>query len=196
MSTTSMNISLPEELKDYVETQTKSGYGTPSEFVRELIRAGQKRRATERLDALLLEGLDSGEPIPVNAKFWAQARSSLQTGSPQEIQEMTDPVTQRSRARLDLLEQFVYFGEEAGVAVAERYFAAVDESCRLLVKPSKSGTRSDSSVTRLEGMRRFPVRGFDNYLILKLPRRGGIDVIRVLHGARDIDNIFVDEENG
>ena len=70
MSMTSMNISLPEELKEYVETQTKSGYSTPSEFVRELIRADQKRRATERLDALLLEGLDSGAPIPVNAKFW------------------------------------------------------------------------------------------------------------------------------
>ena len=32
---TSMNISLPEELKEYVESQTKSGYSTPSEFVRE-----------------------------------------------------------------------------------------------------------------------------------------------------------------
>ena len=70
MSMTSMNISLPDKLKEYVETQTKSGYSTPSEFVRELIRADQKRRATERLDALLLEGLDSGEPIPVNAKVW------------------------------------------------------------------------------------------------------------------------------
>ena len=109
---------------------------------------------------------------------------------------MTDPVTLRSQARLDLLEQFVYFGEEAGVAVAERYFAAVEETCRLLVKHPKSGTRYDSSVTRLEGMRRIPVRGFDNDLIFYLPRPGGIDVIRVLHGARDIDNIFVDEESG
>ena len=45
---------------------------------------------------------------------------------------MTEPVTQRPRARLDLLEQFVYLGEQAGVGVAERYFAAVEETCALL----------------------------------------------------------------
>lgn len=70
MSMTSMNVSLPEELKEYVETQTKGAYSTPSEYVRELIRADQKRRAKEKLDALLLEGLDASGPIPVNAQFW------------------------------------------------------------------------------------------------------------------------------
>ena len=67
---TSMNVSLPEELKEYVEAQTKNGYSTPSEYVRELIRGDRKRRAKERLDSLLLEGINSGESIPVNAKFW------------------------------------------------------------------------------------------------------------------------------
>jgi antitoxin ParD1/3/4 len=70
MSMTSMNVSLPEELKQYVEAQTKSGYSTPSEYVRELIRADQKRRAKEKLDTLLLEGLNSGGPIPADADFW------------------------------------------------------------------------------------------------------------------------------
>jgi plasmid stabilization system protein ParE len=41
---------------------------------------------------------------------------------------MTAAVTHRPRARLDLLEQFVYLGEEAGVEVAERYLAAVREN--------------------------------------------------------------------
>jgi antitoxin ParD1/3/4 len=71
---TSMNISLPEELKDYVEEQTESGYSTPSEYVRELIREDQKRRAKERLDTLLLEGLNSGVPIPANAEFWRELK--------------------------------------------------------------------------------------------------------------------------
>ena len=69
-----MNVSLPEELKEYVEAQTKSGYSTPSEYVRELIRQDQKRRAKDKLNALLLEGLDSGDPIPVNAKFWTELK--------------------------------------------------------------------------------------------------------------------------
>jgi antitoxin ParD1/3/4 len=67
---TSMNVSLPEELKEYVEAQTRTGYSTPSEYVRELIRHDQKRRATENLDALLLEGLNSGDSLPVDSAFW------------------------------------------------------------------------------------------------------------------------------
>ena len=74
MPMTSMNVSLPEELKEYVEAQTKGGYSTPSEYVRELIRSDQKRRAKEKLDGLLLEGLNSGDPIPVNAKFWDELK--------------------------------------------------------------------------------------------------------------------------
>jgi len=74
MSMTSMNISLPQELKKYVERQTKTGYSTPSEYVRELIRGDQKRRAQERLDLLLLEGLDSGEPLPATPAFWAELK--------------------------------------------------------------------------------------------------------------------------
>ena len=42
---TSLNISLPEALKNYVEGQVASGdWGTPSEYVRELIRRDKERR--------------------------------------------------------------------------------------------------------------------------------------------------------
>jgi antitoxin ParD1/3/4 len=45
MAMTSLNISLPEALKDYVEGQVASGdWGTPSEFIRELIRQDKERR--------------------------------------------------------------------------------------------------------------------------------------------------------
>ena len=54
------------------------------------------------------------------------------------------PVTQRPRARIDLLEQFVYFGEAESVELAERYFAAVDETCALLVKQPRIGGSYDS----------------------------------------------------
>ena len=45
MAMTSLNISLPEALKNYVEGQVASGdWGTPSEYVRELIRHDKERR--------------------------------------------------------------------------------------------------------------------------------------------------------
>jgi toxin ParE1/3/4 len=37
----------------------------------------------------------------------------------------------------------------------------------------------------LSGLRRWPVREFENVLIFYLPRDDGISVVRVLHGARD-----------
>lgn len=57
-----MNISLPDPLKEFVEAQINSGrYSSVSEYVRELIRSDEKRKAEERLEAMLLEGLASTE---------------------------------------------------------------------------------------------------------------------------------------
>ncbi len=56
----SMNISLPEPLKQFVDGQISTGrYSSASEYVRELIRADEKRKAEEELSAKLLEGLNS-----------------------------------------------------------------------------------------------------------------------------------------
>ena len=58
----SMNISLPEPLKQFVDGQISTGrYSTASEYVRELIRADEKRKAEEHLEAKLLKGLNSAE---------------------------------------------------------------------------------------------------------------------------------------
>ena len=57
-----MNISLPDPLKDFIDHQIAEGrYSSVSEYIRELIRDDEKRRAEQRLEALLLEGLESEE---------------------------------------------------------------------------------------------------------------------------------------
>ncbi len=54
MAITSLNISLPENLKAYVEGQVASGdWGTPSEYIRELIRQDKERRMTNLEQELL-----------------------------------------------------------------------------------------------------------------------------------------------
>lgn len=74
----SLNISLPQTLKDYVEDQVRdSGYSTPSEYVRELLRQDQHRRAEQKLEALLLEGLNSGDPIKITPEYWESKRKQL-----------------------------------------------------------------------------------------------------------------------
>ena len=57
-----MNISLPDPLKEFVDHQIAEGrYSSVSEYIRELIREDEKHKAEERLEALLLEGLESDE---------------------------------------------------------------------------------------------------------------------------------------
>jgi antitoxin ParD1/3/4 len=61
MPMTSLNISLPEPLKAYVEDRVSTGdYGTPSEFIRNLIRQDKEQRRS-RLESELLDALQSRE---------------------------------------------------------------------------------------------------------------------------------------
>jgi antitoxin ParD1/3/4 len=69
---------LPNTLREYIETQVRErDYSTPSEYLRSLIREDQKRKAVGRIEALLIEGLASGETIEVNRAFWDKKRSTL-----------------------------------------------------------------------------------------------------------------------
>ena len=69
MATTTLNIPLPEDLKHYVEARVDSGgYGTPSDYVRELILNDRDRRLS-RLEDSLVEAL-KGEPIEISDEEW------------------------------------------------------------------------------------------------------------------------------
>ena len=65
-------------MKSFVDQQVQSGgYGSASEYIRELVRRDQKERAQDRLEALLLEGLESGDPVPVTPQYWDKLRHDL-----------------------------------------------------------------------------------------------------------------------
>lgn len=73
-----MNISLPDELRQFVENEvTRGGYSTASEFFRELIRERQKKRADEKLEALLVEGLEIGDAAPLTEADWSDIRREV-----------------------------------------------------------------------------------------------------------------------
>jgi len=70
-----MNISLPDQLKEFVEGQVDSGrYSSVSEYVRDLIRDDEKRKAQEKLEALLVEGIQSGEATEMTRQDWSDIR--------------------------------------------------------------------------------------------------------------------------
>ena len=76
---TSVTISLPDDIKSFIEQRTKDGsYSSTSEFICQLVRADQKRAEQKRLEEMLVEGLDSGEPIRATDEYWHNLRSGVE----------------------------------------------------------------------------------------------------------------------
>ena len=74
---TTLNISLPDDLKEAVESEvSRAGYSSASEYVRRLIREDQIRRAREELEAKLLEGL-KGPAKELTERDWAAIRQEV-----------------------------------------------------------------------------------------------------------------------
>lgn len=70
-----MNISLPASLKSFVDEQvSQRGYGTSSEYVRELIRKDHDRM---QLRALLLAGASSEPAAPADGAYFEGLRSKV-----------------------------------------------------------------------------------------------------------------------
>ena len=71
----SLTISLPDTLRVYLDEQVKSGAsGSPEDYVSSLIHADLQRKADERLENLLIEGLDSGAATPMTGEDWESLR--------------------------------------------------------------------------------------------------------------------------
>lgn len=70
-----MNISLPDTLKSFVDEQvSQRGYGTSSEYVRELIRKDQDR---QRLRGLLIAGAESMPLAPADSEYFESLRTRV-----------------------------------------------------------------------------------------------------------------------
>ena len=83
MTTVTMNISLTDDLKAFVDTRVKSrGYSSSSEYVRDLLRRDEERAKEEKFRALIEEGIQSesaGDWNDLRVAFLAE--SGVQTPS-------------------------------------------------------------------------------------------------------------------
>lgn len=71
--TATMNISMPDSLKAFVDERVRSGgYGSHSEYLRELVRRDEQQAATERLRALIADGLNSPQ-----GRDWRDLKADL-----------------------------------------------------------------------------------------------------------------------
>ena len=107
---------------------------------------------------------------------------------------MKGVVHRRAGAQRDLIAIYRHYAREAGLRIADRFLAAAEKTFRLLAGMPGMGTRYDYDHPALAELRVFPLSSrFKVYLVFYKPVADGIEIVRVLHGARDIRRILAEE---
>jgi len=72
------SIILPDEIHSVIEAEVREqGVAGASEYLSRLVREDQERRTGEAIEALAIEGIESGEPIEMTAESWRELRLEL-----------------------------------------------------------------------------------------------------------------------
>jgi toxin ParE1/3/4 len=106
---------------------------------------------------------------------------------------MSRVVLKRPEARLDLVELYAYIGHDSSRAV-DRFLDAADKTFAKLAQSPRIGRPWLSSCVYLGDVRVWRIAGFRRYLVFYRPISNGIEVLHVLHGARDIEQSLADED--
>jgi len=107
---------------------------------------------------------------------------------------MNGVIRRRARARQDLIEIYRHLAQEAGLKTADRFFSEADSTLHRLAGMPGIGTRFDAENPALSDLRFLRVSSrFRNYIIFYRPVIDGIEVARVLHGARDLPGLLAEE---
>ncbi|MFN0278978.1 MAG: type II toxin-antitoxin system RelE/ParE family toxin [Pyrinomonadaceae bacterium] len=102
---------------------------------------------------------------------------------------MTLRVFKRPQAVSDIEECFVYIAKD-NIEIGIGFLAAIESSLKQLVKFPHLGKSRRFQHKQFSEVRMLRVKGFEHYLIFYRVTENTIEVIRVLQGSRDIDNLF------
>jgi toxin ParE1/3/4 len=98
-------------------------------------------------------------------------------------------IVRRAAARQDLIDSYAFIGMD-DLDAAERFHAAAQETIKRLGENPRIGKLREFSIQRLRGIRSWPIRGFENWLIFYRVLPDGIEILRVIHGARELDAVL------
>lgn len=98
----------------------------------------------------------------------------------------------RPRAIDDISDAYLHIARDSSSA-AERLLDAVEDAVRLLLAHPGAGKRREFRSAAAQGVRSWPVRGFESYLIFYMAAGDGLEIVRFIHGARDIPRLLEDE---
>lgn len=106
---------------------------------------------------------------------------------------MNGLVVKRPHALQDLDEAAAYIQEHSGPDRAIRFLRASNSTFATLANMPGMGTHYEPDEPIFAGLRYFPITGHRKFLAFYRPLPDGIEVLRVLHGARDITGILAEE---
>jgi toxin ParE1/3/4 len=90
----------------------------------------------------------------------------------------------------DLDEQAEYLVQVGTLETGLRFLDAVDITFSFLAGNPEIGTLRKSKIPALAEVRFWPVRGFEKHLIFYRPTANGVEIVRVLHGRRDLESLL------
>ena len=102
-------------------------------------------------------------------------------------------ILKREAAKRDFIGQWLWYAENASIEVADRFLEAADKTLQQLATMPESGIPLLVRNQKLQGIHRFPVSdGFEKILLFYFPLHDGIDLVRVVHGSRDLGRLLAE----
>lgn len=95
-------------------------------------------------------------------------------------------IVKHRKAARDVLQIFLHIGED-NLDAARRFLHALDDDFHKLAEMPRMGARREFRHPKLLGLRSWPISGFRNYLIFYRVTKDELQVLRVIHGARDLE---------
>jgi toxin ParE1/3/4 len=106
---------------------------------------------------------------------------------------MNRNIIQRAEAQEDLAEAFAYLGQNS-LDAALRFIRAAEKTFQQLAMMPGIGERFRSNRPELAEVRPTSISGFRMYQVYYRPIDDGIEVLRILHGSRDVERILGSDE--
>ena len=100
------------------------------------------------------------------------------------------PYVIRPKADRDLEDQAFYYATVASPEVGHRFLVAAHETFSLLAKQPNMGWHPPFKRAEVKLARVFRVKGFEQILILYVPRTDGVEILRVIHGSRNVRDLL------
>ena len=93
-------------------------------------------------------------------------------------------------ANSDILEQAAWYEQQSGEALAKRWEKAVTAAVLRIVDAPLAGNPCEFGAPALIGMRRKAIVGFPRHLLFYTVNEAEVFLLRVIHGARDLESLF------